>query len=134
MQLISFVMVFGFPIAIIILVVVKRSKYQNKSLAGPFFIEDDRLVINTLIPKPILFSDIDYVELHYNSWELEHKFSYELIMRVIKKDGKIQRAFYKGYKTTSQDPISNMEEVLTDNGLKCVMVNSQKKKVGVNNE
>ncbi|MCI8700433.1 MAG: hypothetical protein HFJ47_03720 [Clostridia bacterium] len=124
MKIISFIICFGFPIATMVFVVFKRSKYKNKSMAGAFFIEDSKLVLNTLIPYPIPFDEIECVELHYNSWELEHQFSYVLIIKVIQKTGKIKRAFYKGYRTAKLALPTDMEKALHENGINCVMISS----------
>ncbi|MDE5539400.1 MAG: hypothetical protein K2J20_02815 [Bacilli bacterium] len=126
MEVISFIMVFGFPIVTIIYVILKRSKYKNKSNAGAFFIEDNNLVLNMLIPYPIPFDEIECVELHYNSWELEHLFSYGLWVKVIRKSGQIKRVFYKGYKTAKLALPSDMEAALQENGIRCFMIDSQK--------
>ncbi len=121
MEILSFISVFGFPAAVIILVIVKRGKYKNKSNAGAFFFENNSLVLNTGIPYPIPFDQIDHVELHYSSWEVEHKLSYGLTVKVIKKNGKKKRVFYKGFKTARLALPSDMEAALTERGIRCVM-------------
>ena len=75
-------------IVIVVLFVVKRGKYKNKSNAGAFFFENGCLVLNTGIPYPIPFEDIDQVELSYSPWELENRLSYSLGVKVLKRDGK----------------------------------------------
>ena len=48
-------------VVILVLFVVKRSKYKNRSNAGAFFFENGSLVMNTGITYPIPFEDIYYV-------------------------------------------------------------------------
>lgn len=103
-----------------------RSKYKNKANAGAFFFENGSLVLNTGIPYPIPFDQIERVELRYNSWELEHKLSYGLTIKVIKKDGKSKWVMYKGYKTAKLALPTDMEAALQEKGINCVMVDSQK--------
>ena len=111
------------PVIIIgVLFVVKRGKYKNKSNAGAFFFEDGSLVLNTGIPYPIPFESIDHVELSYSPWELEHKLSYSLGVKVFKKDGKKKWVFYKGYKTAKLATPYDMEAALKAHGIRCVMV------------
>lgn len=111
------------PVVIIVgLFVVKRGKYKNKSNAGAFFFEDGSLVLNTGIPYPIPFESIDHVELSYSPWELEHKLSYSLGVKVFKKNGKKKWVFYKGYKTARLATPYDMESALKEHGICCVMV------------
>ena len=109
-------------IIIVVLFVVKRGKYKNKSNAGAFFFEDGSLVLNTGIPYPIPFENIDRVELSYSPWELEHRLSYSLGVKVFKKDGKKKWVFYKGYKTAKLATPYDMEAALKAHGIRCVMV------------
>lgn len=126
MEIASFIIVFGLPIIFIIVVVVTRSKYKNKSNAGAFFFEDNKLVLNTGIPYPIPFEEIECVELHYNSWELENRWSYGLSVKVVRKNGKTKRVFYKGYRTAKLALPSDMEAALQENGIRCVMVDARR--------
>ncbi len=103
-------------------VVVTRSKYKNKANAGAFFLENNHLVLNSCIPYPIPFDEIERVELHFSSWELEHKVSYGLFVKVIKKDGKKKQVFYKGYRTAKLALPSDMKTALEENGIRCIMV------------
>ena len=64
-------------------VLITRSKYQNRKGAGAFFFEDDKMVLNSALPYPISISDIDHVELKYNSWELKQTMSYNLFIKVV---------------------------------------------------
>lgn len=114
------------PVIFLIVMVVTRGKYKNKSNAGAFFFEDNNLVLNTGIPYPIPFDDIECVELKYNSWQLEHQLSYGLSVKVIKKDGKTKRVFYTGYKTAKLAMPFDMEAALHEKGICCVMVNTQR--------
>ena len=92
----------------------KRSKYKNRKNAGAFFYENDCLVLNTGIPYPIPIDEIELVKLKYSPWELEHLFSYTLVIQVFKKNGKKKTVFYKGYKTahyrTPEDMIESFKE------------------------
>lgn len=108
-------------IAVVIGVFVKRSQYQNKSNAGAFFFENGSLVLNTGIPYPIPFEDIDYVELSYSPWELENRLSYSLGVKAVRKDGKKKRVYYKGYKTAKLATPYDMEAALKERGIRCVM-------------
>ena len=107
---------------VVALFVVKRGKYKNKSNAGAFFFEDGSLVLNTGIPYPIPFENIDRLELSYSPWELEHRLSYSLGVKVFKKDGKKKWVFYKGYKTAKLATPYDMEAALKAHGIRCVMV------------
>lgn len=109
-------------IAVVIAVFVKRSQYKNKSNAGAFFFENGNLVLNTGIPCPISFDNIDHVELSYNPWELKNKLSYSLGVKVFKKDGKKKWVYYKGYKTAKLATPFDMEAALQEHGIRCVMV------------
>ena len=108
-------------IAVVIGVFVKRSQYQNRSNAGAFFFENGSLVLNTGIPYPIPFEDIDYVELSYSPWELENRLSYSLGVKAVRKDGKKKRVYYKGYKTAKLATPYDMEAALKERGIRCVM-------------
>lgn len=70
--------------------IYKRSQYRNKANAGAFFFEDNNLVLNTGIPYAVAFDQIDRVELHYNSWELEHQLSYSLSVKVFQKKREVK--------------------------------------------
>ena len=115
-----------FPMALIVVVViavfVKRSQYKNRSNAGAFFFENGSLVLNTGLPYPIPFDNIDHVELSYNPWELENRLSYSLGVKVFKKDGTRKRVYYKGYRTAELATPSDMEAALREHGIRCVMV------------
>lgn len=108
-------------------VIYSRSKYKNKSNAGAFFFENDNLVLNTGLPYPIPFGEIERVELHYNSWELEHQLSYNLRVKVFRKNGKTKWVVYKGYRTAKLALPSDMEAALQEKGIRCIMVDSNKK-------
>ena len=109
-------------IGLALLMVIIRSKYKNRSNARAFFFKDGNLVLNTGLPYPIAIDAIDYVELRYSSWELEHKLSYGLIVKVVKKSGKTKRVFYKGYRTAKLVLPSDMIAALEENGIRCVVV------------
>ena len=109
-------------VGVVALFVVKRSRYQNKSNAGAFFFENGSRVLNTGIPTPIPFGNIDHVELSYSPWELKNRLSYSLGITVFKKDGKKKWVFYKGYKTAKLATPFDMEAALKEHGVRCVMV------------
>ena len=111
------------PVALVlVLLVVKRSRYKNRSNAGALFFEDGCLVLNTGIPTPIPFHEIDRVELSYSPWELENRMSYNLCVTVFKKNGKKKWVFYKGYKTAKLATPQDMEAAMRAHGIPCVMV------------
>ena len=122
MKAVQMLIVFAPPLIILIIFVVSRSKYKNRSNAGAFFFENDSLVLNTGIPYPIPFAEIDCVELHYSSRELEQRLSYGLWVKVIRKSGKTKRVFYKGYRTAKLALPSDMQAALQEKGIRCVMV------------
>lgn len=115
------------PVAFGIAIIVIRRKYKNRANAGAFFFENGSLVLNTGIPYPIPFDEIERVELHFSSWELEHQWSYGLTVKVIRKNGKTKRVFYKGYRTAKLALPSDMEAALQEQGICCVMVDGSKK-------
>lgn len=102
--------------------VYKRSKFKNRSGAGAFFFENGCLVLNTGVPYPIPFDEIEQVELHYSQWELDSKWSYGLWVRVVRKNGKVKRVFYKGYRTAKLALPSDMKAALEEKGIRVVMV------------
>ena len=115
--------IYMIPVIIFLLfVVISRRKYKNRANAGAFFFEENQLVLNTGIPYPIVIDEIDYVELRYSTWELEHKLSYGLSIKVVKKNGKKKRVFYKGYRTAKLATPSDMIAALEEKGIRCVVV------------
>ncbi len=114
--------VFGPVIFLVIFFMAKRCQFGNRSNAGAMFFEDNCLVLNTGIPYSIPFHEIECVELHCSSWELEHKWSYNLYIKVIKKNGHSKRVFYKGYRTAKLALPSDMEAALKEKGIRCVMI------------
>lgn len=111
-------------IAVVIGVFVKRSQYQNRSNAGAFFFENGSLVLNTGIPYPIPFEEIDCVELHYSVRELNSKLSYGLGVKVIRKNGRKKWVYYKGYRTAKLATPFDMEAALKERGIRCVMIDT----------
>lgn len=107
---------------ILYLFVYKRSKFKNRSGAGAFFFENNCLVLNTGIPYPIPFDEIERVELHYSQRELDHRWSYGLWVWAVKKNGKTKKVYYKGYRTAKLPLPSDMKAALEENGLRVVMV------------
>jgi len=114
-----------FFIVFIVYLIYSRRKYKNKANAGAFFFENDSLVLNTGIPYPIPFNEVECVELHYSSRELESRLSYGLWIKVIKKNGKTKRVYYKGYRTAKLALPTDMKAALEENGLRVVMVDKQ---------
>ena len=84
--------------------------------------EGDCLVLNTGIPYPIPFGEIDRVELSYSPWELENRMSYNLGVTVFRKNGKKKWVYYKGYKTAKLATPQDMEAAMREHGIPCVMV------------
>lgn len=115
---VPYLMILG---VIIYFFIYKRSKFKNRWGAGAFFFENDCLVLNTGVPYPIPFDEIERVELHYNQWELDYQLSYSLWVWVIKKNGKTKRVYYKGYRTAKLPLPSDMKTALEEKGL-CVMM------------
>ncbi len=113
--MLSFVVIFYF-------FVFKRLKYKNRSNAGAFFFENDALVLNTGVPYPIPLDEVECVELHYSARELERQLSYGLWVKVIKKDGKTKRVYYKGYRTAKLALPGDIKAALEEKGLRVVMV------------
>ena len=111
-------------VVILVLFVVKRSKYKNRSNAGAFFFENGSLVLNTGIPYPIPFEEIDCVELHYSVRELNSKLSYGLGVKVIRKNGRKKWVYYKGYRTAKLATPFDMEAALKERGIRCVMIDT----------
>lgn len=99
-----------------------KAQVQECNNFRSFFFEEDKLVLNTGIPYPIAIDDIEHVELNYNTWELEHTLQYTLFIRVIKKNGKTKKVFYKGSRTAKPTP-SDMAAALEEKGIRCVVVN-----------
>ena len=108
--------------AILYFFIYKRSKFKNRSGAGAFFFENDCLVLNTGVPYPIPFNEIERVELHYNQRELDRQLSYGLWVWVVKKSGKTKKVYYKGYRTAKLPLPSDMKTALEEKGLRVVMV------------
>lgn len=119
-ELLQSVFVFGPVLVILGVFIAKRSKYKNRKGAGAFFFENGCLVLNTGIPYPIPLGEIDYVELDYNAWELERQLSYGLWVKVVRRDGRAKRVFYKGYKTAKLATPLDMEAALVEQGVRCV--------------
>ena len=116
-----------FSIPVILYYFLHRRSHKNAPIGGAFFFDMDALVLNTGIPYAIPFDDIDHVELQYNSWELERQLSYSLWVKVVRKNGKTKRVFYKGYRTGELALPTDMRDALEAKGLKVVMADSSKK-------
>ena len=116
-----------FRIPVIIYYVIHRRTHKDAPIGGAFFFDMDSLVLNTGVPYAIPFDDIDFVELQYNSWELEHKLSYGLWVKVVRKNGKAKRVWYKGYRTGELATPADMRDALEAKGLRVVMRDSNKK-------
>ena len=103
-------------------VLITRSKYQNRKGAGAFFFEDDKMVLNSALPYPISISDIDHVELKYNSWELEQTISYNLFIKVVRKNNKSKTVFYRGYGTAKLAYPADMAAALDARGIRFLLI------------
>lgn len=106
--------------AFVVYMFYARSKYKNKTNAGAFFFEDGKLVLNTGLPYAVPFGEIDRVELRYNPWELEHRLSYSLRVKVVRTSGQAKTVFYKGFKTAKLATPADMKAALEANGIRCV--------------
>lgn len=106
----------------VIYMVFARTRYKNRANAGAFFFESGSLVLNTGLPYPVPFEEIDYVELKYSARELESRLSYGLWVKVVKKSGKKKSVFYKGYRTAKLALPSDMAAALEERGIRCVML------------
>lgn len=113
--------------AILFFFIYKRSRFKNQSLSGAFFFEDDCLVLNTGIPYAVPFDEIELVELQYSSRELEHQWSYGMWVKVVRKNGKTKRVFYKGYRTAKLALPSDMKAALEEKGVPVAMNDRSKK-------
>lgn len=116
-----------FSIPVVLYYLLHRRAHKNAPMGGAFFFDMDSLVLNTGIPYAIPFGEIDHVELQYNSWELERQWSYGLWVKVVRKDGKTKRVFYKGYRTAELALPSDMRDALEAKGLRVVMRDQSKK-------
>lgn len=121
----SLIYVFYFVSLVVILYffVYKRSKFKNRAGAGAFFFENDCLVLNTGVPYPIPFGQIERVELHYNQKQLDRQLSYGMWVWVVQKSGKTKKVYYKGYRTAKLPLPSDMKAALEEIGISVVMVN-----------
>ena len=122
-----FRLIIFFSIPVVIYYVLHRRTHKDAPIGGAFFFDMDSLVLNTGIPYAIPFDDIDFVELQYNPWELEHKLSYGLWVKVVRKNGKTKRVWYKGYRTAQLALPSDMRDALEAKGLRVVMRDSNRK-------
>lgn len=109
-------------IVFVVYMVFARTRYKNRANAGAFFFENGSLVLNTGLPYPVPFEEIDYVELKYSARELESRLSYGLWVKVVKKNGKKKSVFYKGYRTAKLALPSDMAAALEERGIRCVML------------
>lgn len=121
MGLFSILLTFGPVMLILGAVFVCRRRYKNSSWSGAFFFEEDKLVLNSGIPYPIPLAEIDRVELKYNRWELEQRVSYSLWLRVIRRDGRQRRVFYKGSCYGKVLP-EDMAASLRERGVRCEVI------------
>jgi hypothetical protein len=122
-------LVWMLPVVIFLVCVLRsRGKYKNRKGAGAFFFENDSLVLNTGLLYEVPFWEINWVELQYNSWELEHQLSYSLWVKVVRRDGRSKRVFYKGYGTAKLAYPEDMRAALEERGIRCVMTDCNKKR------
>ena len=116
-----------FSIPVAIYYVLHRRTHKDAPIGGAFFFDKESLVLNTGIPYAIPFDAIDFVELRYSVWELEHRLSYGLWIKVVRKSGKAKRVWYKGYRTAPLALPSDMRDALEAKGLRVVMRDVSKK-------
>lgn len=100
---------------------ISRSKYKNKKNGVPFFFENQQLVLNSMVPYPIDFSDIDHVELDYSPENLERISGTYIKIIVFKKNGKKRRVFFQTKRFDPKTHPFEMERLLTERGIRCVM-------------
>ena len=100
--IISTIVVFVPLIMILAAFGYSRGRYKNISNAGAFFFEDGCLVLNTGAPYAIPIEKIDHVELRYSARELESRLSYNMTVKVVRRDGSAKSCVYKGYRTAKQ--------------------------------
>ena len=96
-------------------VLITRSKYQNRKGAGAFFFEDDKMVLNSALPYPISIGDIDHVEL-------KQTMSYNLFIKVVRKNNKSKTVFYRGYGTAKLAYPADMAAALEARGVRCLLI------------
>ncbi len=120
--IISTVVVFVPLIIILAAFGYSRGRYKNISNAGAFFFEDGCLVLNTGAPYAIPIEKIDHVELRYSAGELESRLSYNMTVKVVRRDGSAKSCFYKGYRTAKLALPADMAAAVEAHGLPCVMV------------
>ncbi|MCI9120737.1 MAG: hypothetical protein HFG00_04315 [Oscillibacter sp.] len=116
--ILQFLLILGAAAAILIF----RSRYKNRSNAGAFFFENGCLVLNCGLPASIPLAEIDWVELRYSPWEVEHRLSYGLFVKVVRKNGSARRVYYKGYQTSKLPLPADMEAALRERGVSCRIV------------
>lgn len=101
---------------------IQRSKYPDRKGGGPFFFDGDNLVLNTGLPYPVPLAEIERVELKYSTWELEHKLSYGLTVKVFRRNGKTKTVLYKGYGTAKLAYPVDMAAALQARGVRCDLI------------
>ena len=95
--------------------ILHRATHKNAPISGPFFFDMDCLVLNTGVPYSIPFSDIDRVELEYRAGELETRITYNLWIRVVRKNGQTKKVWYKG--SRSGELPADYQAALEEKGL-----------------
>ena len=79
-------------------------------------------MLNCGLPASIPLAEIDWVELRYSPWEVEHRLSYGLFVKVVRKNGSARRVYYKGYQTSKLPLPADMEAALRERGVSCRIV------------
>ena len=119
--MISFVFTFlptAAVLAFVVYMLISRRKYPDRKGGGPFFFDGDNLVLNTGLPYPVPLAEIDRVELKYSPWELEHRMSYGLTVKVFRQSGKTKTVLYKGYGTAKLPYPADMAAALQARGVR----------------
>lgn len=120
--MISYVIMFlpmAAVLAFCVYMLASRFKYKNRKGGGPFFFENDCLVLNTGLPYPIPLGEINFVRLVYSNWQLEHQLSYGLTVQVFWPDGRKKNVLYKGYGTATLAYPADMAAALEAHGVRC---------------
>lgn len=117
----AYAIILLFMIVLFAPIFISRSKYKNKKNGVPFFFENDQLVLNSMIPYPIDFSDIDRVELDYSLENLERISGTYIKIIVFRKNGKKRRVFFQTNRFKPETHPFEMERLLMEQGIRCVM-------------
>lgn len=111
-------------LAFTVYMLIQRSKYPDRKGGGAFFFDGDNLVLNTGLPYLVPLAEIERVELKYSSWELEHRMSYGLTVKVFWQSGKTKTVLYRGYGTAKLPYPADMAAALQARGVVCQLIDN----------